>query len=101
MANNIKDTSASRKSRKKSSPVLANTLFINQKRREEYSLKQWQDDIYKFIEPLSTEEVKLLDRYTTLLVRKPGIMRGESKSSKVISFPAQNKRAKQGSMNHE
>jgi hypothetical protein len=92
MADNTKDASASRKSRKKSAPVLASTLFIDQKRREEYRLRQWQDDINKFIEPLTTEEIKLLSRYTKLLVKKPGLVRRKPKSSEVISFPTQDKR---------
>ena len=94
MANNTQDASASRKSRKKSAPVLANTIFIDQKRREEYSLKQWNDDIYKFIDPLSTEEIRLLNRYTKLLFSKPGITPRKPESSEVISFPAQSKRVK-------
>lgn len=92
MADNTKDASASRKSRKKSAPVLASTLFIDQKRREEYRLRQWEDDIRRFIEPLTTEEIKLLTRYTKVLFKKPGLVRRKPKSSEVISFPTQDKR---------
>lgn len=92
MADNTQDASASRKSRKKSAPVLASTLFIDQKRREEYRLRQWEDDIRRFIEPLTTEEIKLLTRYTKVLVKKPGLVRRKPKSSEVISFPTQDKR---------